>query len=379
MRAASISSMSTHTDVIVIGAGIVGLLTARDLARSGLSVRVFERGESGREATYAAGGILSPMPPWETPEPVTELADWSRARYAALVEELKEETGIDGEWIESGVLLFRDDPLEEEALAWSRATGRPVEALSREEWLEREPAAGRQWSRALLFSDIAQVRNHRLARALVKSVRNLGVNLSEHDEVQGFHVQGRRVSGVESRHVAAYAKAVVLCAGAWSDDLLRPWGGELSVRPIRGQMLWYDAEPGMLRHMLIDSTHYLIPRRDGVCIVGTTVEEVGFNKSTTVQAEMELQRAAARLCPQLKGRAPAGQWAGLRPACADGMPRIGAHPLVAGLYVNAGHYRNGIVLAPASARLMCELVRGEPTTFDAAVYAPTDTRMEERV
>jgi len=369
--------MSTHTEVIVIGAGIVGLMTARELARSGVRVRLFERGESGREATYAAGGILSPIPPWDAPQSVIDLADWSRPRYAELVAELAEETGIDGEWIESGVLLFRDEAPEEQALAWGRATGRPVEALGRDEWLAREPAAGRQWSRALLFPDIAQVRNHRLARALAASVRNLGVDLSEHDEVQGFHVQGRRVAGVESRRGPAYADAVVLCAGAWSDDLLRPWGAELSVHPIRGQMLWYDAEPGMLRSMLIDETHYLIPRRDGVCIVGSTVEEVGFNKSTTMQAEAELQRAAARLCPQLQGRAPAGQWAGLRPGCADGVPRIGAHPLLEGLYVSAGHYRNGIVLAPASARLMREIVRGEETSFDAAVYAPPDTGMTE--
>jgi len=368
--------MRKQSDVIVIGAGIVGLMTARELARAGALVRLYERGESGREATYAAGGILSPMPPWDAPEPVSLMCDWSRARYSALVNELYNETDIDSEWIESGVLLFRPS-LANEALAWGRRSGRRVEVLDSEQIAELEPAAGRTWSQALYFPDIAQVRNHRLAKALATSVCKLGVELHEHDEVRGLHVQGQRVAGVETTDGTVYGGTVVLCAGAWSDNLLRPWGGELAVRPVRGQMLWYEGEAGMLEHMLIDDTHYLIPRRDGVCIVGTTVEEVGFNKSTTMQAEAELQRAAARLCPQLQGRAPAGQWAGLRPGCADGVPRIGAHPLLEGLYVNAGHYRNGIVLAPASARLMCEIVRDEETSFDAAVYAPPDTRVAE--
>ena len=378
MRAASISRMRTRSDVIVIGAGIVGLMTARELARAGLRVRVFERGESGREATYAAGGILSPMPPWEASEAVTVMADWSRARYAALVAELNEETGIDGEFIESGVLLF-GSARAEPALAWGRATGRRVELLDREQVVELEPAAGTHWNHALCFPDIAQVRNHRLATALAASVRQLGVELQEHAEVRGFHVQGRHVAGVETKEGTAHAESIVLCAGAWSDNLLRPWGGELAVHPVRGQMLWYEGEPGMLRRMLIDDTHYLIPRRDGVVIVGSTVEEVGFNKATTATAAAELARAAARLCPQLEGCEPAGQWAGLRPGSVDGVPSIGAHPALDGLYVNAGHYRNGIVLAPASARLVSELICGETTTFEPEDYAPRGARVAERI
>ena len=378
MRAASISRMRTRSDVIVIGAGIVGLMTARELARAGLRVRVFERGESGREATYAAGGILSPMPPWEASHAVTVMADWSRARYAALVAELNEETGIDGEWIESGVLLFGSGPVEQ-ALAWGRATGRPVEVLDREQIVAAEPAAGTQWAQALLFPDIAQVRNHRLAKALVASVRELGVELQEQAEVRGFHLQGRRVAGVETKEGTAHADAIVLCAGAWSDILLRPWGGELAVHPVRGQMLWYEGEPGMLGRMLIDDAHYLIPRRDGVVIVGSTVEEVGFNKATTADAAAELAAAAVRLCPRLERREPAGQWAGLRPGSVDGVPRIGAHPALDGLYVNAGHYRNGIVLAPASARLVSELIRGGSTSFEPEDYAPRGARVAERI
>lgn len=378
MRAASISRMHTSTDVIVIGAGIVGLMTARELARSGLEVRLFERGEAGRESTYAAGGILSPIPPWDVPPAVTVMADWSRARYASLVEELARETDIDGEWIESGVLMFRPEQVEA-AREWSRKSGRPLEVLDRERLREAEPAVGPHFSQALYLPDIAQVRNHRLARALTASVRRHGVHLHEHSEVRGLHVQGQRVAGVESTFGTVHADAVVLCAGAWSDELLRPWGAEVSVHPVRGQMLWYEAEPGLVRHMLIDETHYLIPRKDGVCIVGSTLEQVGFDKGTTSQAGEELARAAARLCPQLGEREPAGQWAGLRPGCADGVPRIGAHPALAGLYVNAGHYRNGIVLAPGSARLITDLVRGDPPTFDTALYAPRGARVAERI
>ena len=372
--------MRTQSDVIVIGAGIVGLMTARELARAGLRVRVFERGESAREATYAASGILSPIPPWDAPASVTLMADWSRARYPALVKELAEETGIDGEWIGSGVLMFREGSIEK-ALAWGRAAGRRVELLTREQVVASEPAAGRHWSRALWFPDIAQVRNHRLAKALVASVQKRGVHLHEHAEVRGFHVQGRRVAGVETTRGTVHAQAIVLCAGAWSDELLRPWGAEASVHPVRGQMLWYEAEAGMLQRMLIDDTHYLIPRRDGVCIVGSTLEQeqVGLAKTTTDAAARELQRAATRLCPRLEGQAPAGQWAGLRPGSADGVPRIGEHPALAGLYLNAGHHRNGIILAPASARLIVDLIRGDAPTFDTKAHAPRGARVAERI
>ena len=158
-----------------------------------------------------------------------------------------------------------------------------------------------------------------------------------------------------------------VAAGAWTGQLLN-----LPVAPVRGQMLWYQAEPGLIGHILIDDDEYLIPRRDGVVLVGSTVEQAGFDPTTTVAAREYLQGVAARLCPALAQIEPAGQWAGLRPGSPEGIPYIGPHPSLAGLYVNAGHFRNGINLAPASAALLADLLTETAPELDKLPYSVPD-------
>jgi glycine oxidase len=162
----------------------------------------------------------------------------------------------------------------------------------------------------------------------------------------------------------------VVAAGAWSAPLLAPLGVDLPVRPVRGQILWYMLPRPVLGQMLMRDGRYVIPRQDGVVLVGSTVEEAGFDDSTTEEAGRDLREAAAAIMPLLGTLAVQGQWAGLRPGSPEGVPMIGAVPGFSGLWLNTGHFRNGVNLAPGSAELLEALLSGAQPALDPAPYDP---------
>lgn len=353
--------------VIVVGGGIIGLLTARSLALAGAEVKLVERGAVGREASWAGGGILAPLYPWHYPEAVNALARASRPMYDALAEELQGRGAGDPELVESGLLIL--DPEEvEPGVAWASRAGVPVERLGVAEVACREPEL--RAASGLLFPTTAQLRNPRLLRALAEDLRRLRVEVIEGEPVHDLMLDRRRCEGVRLPTRGLRADAVVLAAGSWIPELLQGTTPIPRLRPVKGQMLLFDA-PGMLRHIVLRSGRYLIPRRDGRLLVGSTMEEVGFDKRPTDAAREELEAAACGLLPALHARPLLAHWAGLRPASPNGVPYIGPHPEVAGLYVNAGHFRNGLCTAPASALLLTDLILGRPPGLDAAPYAWT--------
>jgi glycine oxidase len=177
-------------------------------------------------------------------------------------------------------------------------------------------------------------------------------------EVLSLREQNGRVTGVRTVSGEIAADCVIVAAGAWSKRLLGPFGKCLELEPVRGQMLLYSGEPGMLRHILLRDEYYLVPRRDGQILAGSTVERVGFDVATTTAGRAELRAAAESLVPSLRDLPIVGHWAGLRPGSPDGVPVIGPHPDIEGLYLNTGHYRNGVLLAPGSARLLADLILG---------------------
>lgn len=358
--------MKKTADAIVVGGGVIGLLTARELQAQGLSVTVLERGRIGKASSQAGGGILSPIPPWEAPAAVTVLANQSALLYPDLAGSLMASTGVDIQYLQSGVLLLGEEG-GSEAHDWAGHAGQIIEVLNQTRLREQEPALHSAWQCALFLPGIAQLRNPRLTRALSLDLHEKGVVLKEQTAVTGFSVAGDRVTGVHSTGGDVLAQHIIVAAGAWTGELL----GNLAsakIGPVRGQMLWYQVEPGLFNSMIIEGDQYLIPRRDGVCLVGSTVEHVGFDNTITAPAGEQLAALAARLSPVFKGRKPSGHWSGLRPGKADGIPIVSAHPELAGLFIHAGHYRNGINLAPASAKLMCEIVLGNKPDFDSAPY-----------
>lgn len=358
-------------DCIVIGGGVIGMLSAHELSRSGVAVTLLERGECGREASWAGGGILSPLYPWHYPAAVNALAAWSQARYRDLAEELGQVSGIDPEWTRSGMLILDADTLA--AKAWAARCGVQAEAWRDAAIIGCEPALAEGIvSSAVWLPDVAQVRNPRLMKALRASLLAQGVKIREHVEVRGLQVRNDRVVGVEAGAGRITAERVVVTAGAWSSELFTRLGVGLEVAPVRGQMILFLARPGLLKRIVLYGNQYLIPRRDGHILAGSTLEYVGFDKSTTVEALADLRRAALELVPELARVELAAQWAGLRPGSPTGVPFIGEHPRIRGLFVNAGHFRNGLVLAPASARLLADLMLGRVPILNPRPYGLAD-------
>lgn len=355
-------------DFLVIGGGIIGLLTARELRRTGAKVALVEKTETGRESSWAGGGILSPLYPWRYPESVTLLARWSQQVYPELCVELYQETGQECEWTPSGLLILETEE-QAAARAWAAHYGYVVEVLDATQVQRLAPALGRPVP-ALWLPQLGQVRNPRLAKALTLSLQRHGVGVLTHTEITGFVLEGERVAGVQTRRGALQAKAVVLTAGAWSMPLLRGLGLELALAPIRGQMALLRANPELLTPIVLRDNRYLIPRRDGHILVGSTLEIVGFQKETTETALQSLLHTAYTLAPALAECPLELHWAGLRPGSPQGVPLIGPAPGYTGLFLNTGHFRNGVVLAPASARLAADLLLGRPASLPPEPYLP---------
>jgi glycine oxidase len=204
---------------------------------------------------------------------------------------------------------------------------------------------------------------------VLKSLNLQGVEIHENTPVLGLMTRGGTIRGVRTAAGEYSADRVVITAGAWSAQLLRETGLELPVEPVRGQMVQFQASPGLLRHIVLYQNHYLIPRLDGLILAGSTLEYTGFDKATTTEARDELTRATSALVPALSECELVRQWAGLRPGSPEGVPFIGEHPMIRGLFVNAGHFRNGVVMAPGSVQLLLELMLKQSGFTDTAPYA----------
>ncbi len=343
--------------IAIVGGGAIGLACAWRLRQRGAAVTLFESGDFGGEASFAAGGMLAPGPEFwlhQRNASLRELGVQSRDLYPDFAAELLQLTGVDVE------LCLENSPTSD----W-RAPGILMVVDKRE--IRGQP---RQWNgqSAHWFADEGQVEPRHLTRALRVACEKAGVGLRENAAVRGFDVADNRVQALLFGNGARFeADRFLLCAGAWSGRFGLPAEAAPPVRPVAGQMLQLRGGR-LLEHVVYGEDCYLIPRRDGRLLVGATVEETGFEKRVTTPATSYLLNAARTLAPQLEAAPLETSWSGLRPVAPDGLPILGGGPLE-NLSYATGHGRNGILLAPRTAEIMADcLLRGEA--------APDEFRIE---
>ena len=377
----------SSADVVVVGGGVVGLALARALARGGAGVVLVERGRAGAEASWAAGGMLAPQAEADAPDPFFTLACASRDAYPAFAAALRAETGVDIELERTGTLYLAADEAGAEELArrcaWQQSAGLSVESLTGAEARALEPQLSARVCAALRLPRDWQVENRRLIAALKGAAEAYGAHIREQVEVRAVRVAGGRARGVETAGGFIEAGVVVVACGAWSallpvecaparaldDEPVSP-----RVEPVRGQMLCFTARPPVVRHVVYGPRGYLVPRRDGRLLAGSTSERAGFEKAVTAAGLRAITTHAMELVPAVGELPLVDAWAGLRPRGASDWPLLGAALDVPNLYFATGHYRNGILLAPHTADLLAELILTHNMPRALAPFTPAAAR-----
>jgi glycine oxidase len=355
--------MKSQPDVLIIGGGVIGLTCAYDLAREGLSVTLADRAAPGSEASWAGAGIL-PAPPRQG-APLHEL---SARLFPELSNELRAETGIDNGYQRSGGIEVLADP--EPTLREWQSKGIQFERLTGDGLRQLEPALALRADNVFLLPGMAQVRNPWHLRALEEACRRRSVNILADCEVTGLETQDSRITGAKTSTGKLGARDFLIATGAWTRGLLEPLGLSLPIRPIRGQIALLNAERPLFSHIVVVGKHYLVPRADGRVLIGSTEEDVGFDKRTTAQAITDLLAFAVGAVPALAGAAVERCWSGLRPGSPDENPFIGAVPGYENLFLAAGHFRSGIELSPATGVLIRDLLCRRPPALSLAPFLP---------
>ena len=344
-------------DVIVVGGGIIGLALSFELRKSGSSVLVLEKAEPGREASWAAGGMLANCGD-ESPSALKPLADASAAMYPEFVAEIQDASGLHVDLRSDGTLLFPAPGEHPSAIPGAAELPDTLDKL--------EPGLSAR-GRRVVFLHERSVCPRALTQATAQAARHRGVEIRHGEHVLAVNLSAGKVHGVTTAKTTYQAPVVVNCAGAWSGEIAPyPW----PTRPVKGQMVCFAVGAHLpLRHVVRSPEIYLIPRSDGRLLAGATVEEAGFDKRTVPETIQRLEKAAITMLPALRDARIIEAWAGLRPGTPDQLPILG-RTMTPGYLVATGHYRDGILLAPVTAQVMARVIAGHDPGYDLSRFAP---------
>ncbi|HEV3236052.1 MAG TPA: glycine oxidase ThiO [Gemmataceae bacterium] len=349
--------MSPHPDVLIIGGGVIGMTVAYYLAREGVAVTVADKGEMGQEASWAGAGIIPPGNPERTWAAHEKLRALGSSMFPKLSAELRESTGLDNGYFVSGGIEWLEEDERLIVEAWKKE-GIRAERVAGSQLQEVEPALAASVKPAYFLPDMAQVRNPRHLKALMAWCEGR-VALMPRCAVQELERRRNQIVAVITDKGRLEAKQFLIAAGAWTEGLLAQVGMKAGVYPVRGQIALLNPGQPLLKRILLQGKRYLVPRSDGRVLIGSTEEDVGFNKCTTARAIQDLLAFAQSVDPGLAQAEVERCWAGLRPGSPDGLPFLGAVPGVDNLFVAAGHFRAGIQLSPATGLVLTELMLGK--------------------
>jgi len=367
--------VKTH-DVAIVGGGIIGVTTALELARQTLKVLVLDRQQPGREASWAAAGMLSPAPDSPRDIPLVPLTRESLKLYPEFIAAIEEQSGRPTGYARNGALQIFSGPNGQAArdaeVAEHRRLGLSAEPMSAEAAREWESSIGPSATAASWLPDEGTVEPRLLMNAVLGAAQRHGVEIRSDCEVTALLRQGSRCTGTiaDGEHIAA--GTVVVAAGCYSAQILEASGMAAAyapTRPVRGQMLSLRSDEVTLRRVVRSHRAYLVPRSDGRIVAGSTLEEAGFKKEVTPAGISHVLEGVLELCPALAEAEIVETWSGLRPGTPDDLPVIGATE-IEGLLIASGHYRNGILLAPITARLIQNCLTQQDTDLDLRAFSP---------
>lgn len=364
-------------DCLIIGGGVIGLNLAFDLVQQGWKVRLIDRAEPGREASWAGAGILFPAKRLPNTHPFEQLFGLGHQLHAPLAMQLQQETGLStGFRRTGGIHIARDraslQSLQQEIQDW-RTQGIEVEQLSPDGLHALEPKLlpGRSCESLLAafhLPDECQLRNPWHLKALLAACTARGVRIDSNCAAESFDLEGNCIRGLQTNRGLLTARNFCVTSGPWSRGLLSQLGHEPAIRPVRGQMVLFKSDRLQLTRIVDEGLRYLVPRNDGRTLCGSTMEEAGFEKQTTAEGISSLKEFAFSLVPELAEVEIEQTWAGLRPGTLDQLPYLGPVPGLKNAFVAAGHFRSGLQLSAATARVMSQLIRGETPEIDLTPF-----------
>jgi len=360
----------SQPDILIAGGGVTGLTTAFLLAREGASVLVLDRSETGREASWAGAGMLPPGNVPLSTSPEARLRSLSHSLWPEYAAQLQELSGIDNGYRVCGsVLLFASLAEAEAAAGQWRKDGTDAHVLSDSQRDDLVPGLDKSKAAAIFLPQFAQVRNPRHLKALRNACELAGVQFREQTETLKFNVRGQRIHSVQTPAEHFDCPQICLTAGAWTAGLMAELGVPVPVKPIRGQIVQLQVAKLPFQCVLEEGRRYLVPRTDGLVLIGSTEEDVGFLKANTVDGVSGLLDFATSLLPELRYAEIARTWSGLRPGSPDELPLLGRVPGFDNLWIGAGHFRSGLQMSPGTALILSQLILGNSSPISLEGFA----------